>query len=193
MKVNFQLAKILLYRIIFSFDLTVIIITVLSTEISNKKVKEYTGVSHFFLNSYIIIIFIILLGHSICPRFKPKIIKKYFNFIFTNKGQIIITFLISMIYRFSKSVPHYILGLLLFFSSFILFIFEIIFCLEALKNIFKEKGIEIINIKNNDKNYIGDENNKKNFLKIVEIKDEINPNNNHSNSSRLDIENNFKN
>ena len=191
MKVNFLRAKLLLHRIIFSFDLILIFIIILSTEISNNNLKEYTDVSHFFLNIYIIIIFILFLGHSLYPRFKPTIIKKYFNFILTNKGKIIIIFLISLIYRYSESLPHYILGLFLFVSSFILFIFEIIFNIEAVRDILKGKGIEIDNNINDNINYNKDEKNKKFSLKNVETIDENNHNNNPSNSSRLEMDINF--
>ena len=147
MKVNYERTKSFFYKIILSFDLISIFTIILSTEIKTNNHKEYTGVSHFFLNLYIIIIFILLLGHSLYPRFKPTIINTYFKFILINKGKIIIIFLISFIYRYSKSIPHYILGILLFISSLLLFIFEFIFYFEPVIQILNNKGIEIYNKK----------------------------------------------
>ena len=181
MIINYERIKSLVYKIILSFDLIIFIIIILSTEIKPNKYLEYTGLSHFFLNIYIIITFISLLGHSLYPRFKPTIIDKYFHIILTNKGTIIIIFLISLIYRFSKSVPHFILGILLFISSLILSIFEFIFYFETLIVILKNKGIEVY-IKNEDK----DKDKKFNpTIKSVESIKDIN--NNNSNSSRFDI------
>ena len=95
MKVNYKKTKLILYKIIFSLDLLIIII-ILSNEFSksSKKEKEYTDVSHFFLNTYIIIIFLMFLGHSLYPQFKLNIIKKYFKFILSNNGKIIIVIFI---------------------------------------------------------------------------------------------------
>ena len=180
MKIDYQKVKSFLYKIIFSFDLFIIFINILPIEIANDSLKEYTGVSHFFLNIYIIFIFIILLGHSLYPSFKPKIISEYFKFILTNRGKIIITFLISMIYRFSKSTPHYFLGIVLFFSSLILFVFEFIFYFQPGIEILKKKGIEIYNIEENI--------NKKKHVNVRKIED-INDMNSSTNSSRSEIEN----
>ena len=177
MKIDYQKVKSFLYKIIFGVDLLIIFINILAIEIGNNSLKEYTGVSHFFLNIYITLIFIILLGHSIYPSFKPKIISKNFKFILSNNGKIIITFLISMIYRFSKSLPHYFLGIILFFSSLILVVFEFIFYFQPGIEILKNKGIEIYNSEENI-------NKKKNFN--VRKSEDMNENNS-SNSSRSEI------
>ena len=178
MKIDYQKAKCFLYKIIFSLDLLMICLNILAIEIPKNSLKEYTGVSHFFLNIYIFFIFIILLGHSIYPSFEPKIISKYFKFILSNKGKIIITFLISMIYRFSKSMPHYFLGIILFFSSLVLFVFEFIIYFKPGIEILKKKGIEIYNNKENI-------NKKQNFtISKIETINEINI----SNSTRSEIE-----
>ena len=182
MRVDYQKTKSLLYKIIFSFDLFIIFIIILTTEIKSNNLKEYTGVSHLILNIYIIIIFIFLVGHSFFPIYKPKILVINFNFILTNIGKIITIFLISMIYRFSESIPHYILGIILFISSFILFIYEFIFNFSFIIELLKLKGIELYNKENKEKN------NQKFSIENIETTADINPNhNNSSNSSRLDI------
>ena len=190
MKVNYKKTKLILYKIIFSLDLLIIIIIILSNEFSknSKKEKEYTDVSHFFLNTYIIIIFLIFLGHSLYPKFKPIIIKKYFKFILSNNGKIIIIFLISLVYRFSKSIPHYFLGILLFFSSLILFIFEYILYFEPIIELLREKRILVfddINYSNANNEIINNNNFK---YKDFEIPNEVEENNNSSNTSRLEIQ-----
>ena len=180
MKVNYERAKSLFYKIILSFDLISIFTIILSTEIKANNHQEYTGVSHFFLNIYILIIFILLLGHSLFPRLKPTIINKYFKIILINRGKIIIIVLISFIFRFSKSMPHYILGILLFISSLLLFIIEFIFYFNPIIQLLNSKGIEIYNKK---------EEKEKEKIKIlsnnnVESTKDIN---NSSNSSRFEI------
>ena len=184
MKVNYKTTKLKLYKIIFSLDLLIIFINILTTEISSNLKNQYTDMSHFFLNTYIILIFILLLGHSIYPHFKPNIIKKYFKFILSNEGNIIITFLIAMIYRFSKSIPHYFLGLFLFFSSLILFVFEYIFYFEPIVELLKNKGILIFEDYNYNNNII----NSNLIYNNIEIGNEVEQNNNLSNTSRLEIQ-----
>jgi hypothetical protein len=119
---------------------------------------------------------------ALFPFFKPKAIEIYFNFILINKGKIIITFLISIIYRFSPSIPYFILGIILFFSSFILFIYEYVLKFESIIELLKLKGIELYNTENRTDNY------NHYTLKISDTIREINPNiSTSTNSSRLDI------
>ena len=183
MKVNYKRAKSLLYKIIFSFDLLINFIIILYTETNSNNIKEYTGASHLILNIYTLIIFIFITGHSLFPFFKPKAIEIYFNFILINEGKIIITFLISIIYRFSPSMSYFILGIILFISSFILFIYEYVVKYESIIELLKLKGIELYNIENRTDNY------NHYTLKKSDSITEINPNiSNSSNSSRLDID-----
>ena len=179
MKVNYKRAKSLLYKIIFSFDLLINFIIILYTETNSNNIKEYTGASHLILNIYTIIIFILMTVHSFFPIFKPKIIKTYFNFILIDKGKIIITFLISMIYRFSPSIPYFLLGIILFISSFILFIYEYILKYESIIELLKLKDIELYNIGNDIDNY-------KDFtLKTIDTMTELNSNNNNNSSNNI--------
>ena len=96
--------------------------------------------------------------------------------------------MISLIYRFSKSIPHYFLGILLFFSSLILFIFEYILYFEPIIELLREKRILVfddINYCNANIEIIN--NNNFNF-KSIEISNEVEENNNSSNTSRLEIQ-----
>ena len=190
MKVNYKKTKSILYKIIFSLDLLIIIIIFLTTDFLNnsKKEKEYTDVSHFFLNSYIIIIFILFLTHSLYPQYKPYIIKKNFKCILSNLGKIIITFLISLIYRFSKSLPHYFLGLILFFSSLILLIFEYVLYFEPLIELLRDKGIVVFDDFSYNNDYNESIGNNKFVVKNIEIVNRIEENFNSSNTSRLEIQ-----
>ena len=177
MKVNYLRLKSILYKIIFSFDLIIIFIIILLTELKSNDIKEYTGASHLILNIYTLIIFIFITGHSLFPFFKPKAIEIYFNFILINEGKIIITFLISIIYRFSPSMSYFILGIILFISSFILFIYEYILKYESIIELLKLKDIELYNIGNDIDNY-------KDFtLKTIDTMTELNSNNNNNSSN----------
>ena len=183
MKVNINTNN--MYKIIISFDFFIVLIIIFSIEFSKTKAKEYTNASHFFLNIYIIIIFLVLLWNTFFPRYKTIIITKYFKFITSKQGKTIIIFLISMIFRFSESLPHFILGLLLFFSSLILFILEILVNFES-KNYDSQGNSKKIYNDNiiNDNNF---EENNQNNVKSIDTINESNYNND-NNSSSLELE-----
>ena len=143
MKIDYPKIKKFLHIGIFSFDLLIFIIVLFSTDSSKRDYKPYTGTTLFFLDLYIIIIYAVLIVITILPKLLYFILKKYILFIFTDKGKVIISFLISLIYWFAGNKPQFVLGIILTLTSTLLLIYEFIFY-------FTKKGIQF---ENKDKPY----------------------------------------
>ena len=145
MKINYPKIKKFLHIGFFSLDVFVFLIVLFTTNSSSEKYKEYTAVSKFFLDLYILAIYAVLLLVTILPGLIYFRIKKYILFIFTDKGKVIISFAISLIYWFAKNKPQFVLGIILTITSIILLIYEFIFYFAKVDNFLSSKGIEFLN------------------------------------------------
>ena len=145
MKINYPYIKKILQIGIFSLDLFIFLLVLFSTNSSSETYKEYTGASKFFLDIYIISIYALLIFITIYPRFLFFKLKKYLLFIFTDKGKIIISYAISLIYWFAKNKPQFVLGFLLTITSTILLFYEFIFYFTKVESFLSSKGIEFEN------------------------------------------------
>ena len=68
-------------------------------------------------------------------------------FVFTDKGKIIISYLICLIFWFSKNQPQLVYAIISTIFTTILLIYEFIFYFQKVENILNNKGIEFINRK----------------------------------------------
>ena len=150
MKIDYPKIKKFLHIGIFSFDLLIFIIVLFSTDSSKRDYKPYTGTTLFFLDLYIIIIYAVLIAITIFPKLLYFILKKYILFIFTDKGKVIISFLISLIYWFAGNKPQFVLGIILTLTSILLLIYEFIFYFAKVETFLTNKGIQF---ENKDKPY----------------------------------------
>jgi hypothetical protein len=150
MKIDYPKIKKFLHIGIFSFDLLIFIIVLFSTDSSKRDYKPYTGTTLFFLDLYIIIIYAVLIAITIYPKLLYFILKKYILFIFTDKGKVIISFLISLIYWFAGNKPQFVLGIILTLTSILLLIYEFIFYFAKVETFLTNKGIQF---ENKDKPY----------------------------------------
>ena len=150
MKIDYPKIKKFLHIGIFSFDLLIFIIVLFSTDSSKRDYKPYTGTTLFFLDLYIIIIYAVLIAITILPKLLYFILKKYILFIFTDKGKVIISFLISLIYWFAGNKPQFVLGIILTLTSILLLIYEFIFYFAKVETFLTNKGIQF---ENKDKPY----------------------------------------
>ena len=194
MKLDYPTIKKFLQIGIFSIDLLVFLLVLFSTNSSSEKYKEYTDSSKFFLDLYIIGIYVILILVTIYPRLIFYRIKRYILFVFTDKGKVIISFCLSLIYWFAKNKPQFVLGFILTITSIVLLIYEFIFHFVKVDNFLSSKGIEFSNKgrstfdmneldkanDNNMKTPISSQNNKNNQN---ELKDSGNYDNNNTGMS----------
>ena len=124
--------------------------------INNKKrnYNEYTNLSRFFSNLYIIIILLILLVDSISPKCIPNILSVNISILTKSKGKIIIIISIGCLFWTSNNFPHVLFGVINFISVFVLILCEFIFDCKILKKIDQENIInnELIINNGNNKN-----------------------------------------
>ena len=145
MKLNYPKIKKFLQIGLFAIDLVIFILVIFNTNSKSKNYKEYTGSSKFFLDIYIIVIYLVLILVTVYPKLLYYRIKKYILIIFTDKGKVIISFLISLIYWFARNKPQFVLGIILTISSILLLIYEFIFYFTKVEDFLTSKGIEFSN------------------------------------------------
>ena len=73
--------------------------------------------------------------------------KRYFLFIFEDKGKIIISYSICLVYWFARNKPQLVYGILSSITTTILLLYEFIFYFQKVENLLNSKGIEFINRK----------------------------------------------
>ena len=135
-----------------------------------EKYNEYTNLSKFISNFYILMIFLIMLFDSISPSIVCKIFSENINIFINSKGKIMIILLIGIMYWTSNNLPHVLFGIVNFISFFVLVLCEFIFDCKILKNVNQgkivnkeESNTNEHNISNNNmfKNYVSSKHNSK--------------------------------
>ena len=147
MKIDYPKIKKFIQIFVFSFNLLTFIIVLFSTNSKSKTYKEYTGSSKFFLSLYIILIYAFLITITIYPGILYHQLKNQFAFVFSDKGKLILSYSISIIYWFSRNKPQLIFAVLSTIMNTFLLIYEFIFYFQKVENFLNNKGIEFINRK----------------------------------------------
>ena len=147
MKVDYPKIKKFLQIGVFSFNLLIYLLVLFSTNSKNKNYKEYTGVSKFFLGFYILVMNSFLIVITIYPAMLYLKMKRYFLFVFEDKGKIIISYSICLVYWFARNKPQLVYGILSTITTTILLLYEFIFYFQKVENFINSKGIEFINRK----------------------------------------------
>ena len=147
MKIDYPKIKKFIQIFVFSFNLLTFIIVLFSTNSKSKTYKEYTGSSKFFLSLYIILIYTFLITITIYPGILYHQLKTQFAFVFSDKGKLILSYSISIIYWFSRNKPQLIFAVLSTIMNTFLLIYEFIFYFQKVENFLNNKGIEFINRK----------------------------------------------
>ena len=147
MKIDYPKIKKFIQIFVFSFNLLTFIIVLFSTNSKSKTYKEYTGSSKFFLSLYIILIYAFLITITIYPGILYHQLKTQFAFVFSDKGKLILSYSISIIYWFSRNKPQLIFAVLSTIMNTFLLLYEFIFYFQKVENFLNNKGIEFINRK----------------------------------------------
>ena len=147
MRVDYPKIKKFLQIGVFSFNLLIYLLVLFTTNSKNKNYKEYTGASKFFLGFYILVINSFLIAISIFPAMLYMKMKRYFLFAFEDKGKIILSYSICLVYWFARNKPQLVYGILSTITTTILLLYEFIFYFQKVENFINSKGIEFINRK----------------------------------------------
>ena len=126
-------------------SLNLISFVIITIIINNQKHNyiEYTSLSKFCSNLYILLFYTLILIHSISPKILCGFILNNISFITTDIGKLLINLGISILYWSSNNKAHIVFGVISFVSSFALFLGEFIFHCKILKegNFEKESSI----------------------------------------------------
>ena len=95
---------------------------------------EYTALPKMSSNILIIIIYLILIIHSIYPKIICSFLSDNFHFLMTDRGKIISNISIGIMYWSCDDIPLLVFEIINFFSSFGLFLAEFIFECNILYN-----------------------------------------------------------
>ena len=147
MRVDYPKIKKFLQIGVFSFNLLIYLLVLFTTNSKNKNYKEYTGASKFFLGFYILVINSFLIVISIFPAMLYMKMKRYFLIAFEDKGKIILSYSICLVYWFARNKPQLVYGILSTITTTILLLYEFIFYFQKVENFINSKGIEFINRK----------------------------------------------
>ena len=131
--------------VIISLNLISFIIISFYINDKNTNYLEYTDLPKFCTNTYIIILLLLVLIHSIYPNFICKIISENLNILTSSKGKIIIILSIGIQFWTSNNNLHVIFAIINFISSFILILCEFIFDCKILNQITQSVNIQINN------------------------------------------------
>ena len=147
MKVDYPIIKKYLQIIVFSLNLFIFLLVLFTTNSNNKNYKEYTSMVKFFLWLYVMLIYTFLIMITIYPGLLYFRLKKGFLFVFTDKGKIIISYSICLIYWFARNKPQLVYGIISTITTTLLLIYEFIFYFQKVENFLNNKGVEFINRK----------------------------------------------
>ena len=97
--------------VIFINLISFIIITLITNNKKNNY-TEYTTLSIFCSNFYILFIYIITLIHSIYPKIICKFISNNLLILTSDKGKIIINLSIGILFWSSNNLPHLVFSII---------------------------------------------------------------------------------
>ena len=149
-KICFLSIKKIIQILVMSLNLLSFIIITTITDDKKENYIEYTNLSKLLSNFYIILVLLIMLIHSISPKFICSMISDNLSILTKDIGKLIINLLIGILYWSSNNTTHLVFTIINFVSSFALFLCEFIFQCRILNNIhFEDEGRSIEGKKNN--------------------------------------------
>ena len=129
------------------------LITFIVTQIYGNKTKrsyEYTSISKYVANFYIIILNIIFILNTLLPKFFiANFFSKHCYFIASDWGKMTISYMISIMFWGTDSLPHFLFGIITLVSCLGLYITEFIFNCQILNKNNISKSVEYKKIKTN--------------------------------------------
>ena len=151
MKINYELILRIISILSMGTCFVTFIVTQLITNTKSPNYIEYTDLSKFFLNLYIFLILLLCLVHSVYPSFNFPFVTEGLGIITTIKGKIILPLAIDIMYYSTENLPKKLFGMISFVAIFALFLGNIVFNCEILKQKPLEEN-DIINANTNINN-----------------------------------------
>ena len=126
--------------------ITFIIINIIYNKNKNYY-SEYTSLPKLSSNIFIMIILIINLSHTLCPKLICSFLTDNLHFLMTDRGKMISNISIGIMYWSCDDIPLLVFSIINFVSSFGLFLAEFVFHCNILHNNV-ENGVEDEKISN---------------------------------------------
>lgn len=127
MKLNFSTVKRFLQFLSLSTNIICYIISILYTNTRSPKFIEYTHLNKTIINIYVLFFLSFFLLHTIYPKIICKVFKKNVLFLTNDKCKMIISFLISLMHWTANNTPQLLYGIIVFVTSFALYLLEYLF------------------------------------------------------------------
>ena len=118
----------------FLINLISFIVVTIICHVKRSTYVEYTNLPKISSNIFILIIFLIIICHTIYPKMICSFISDNLNFLMTDRGKLIANLLIGILFWSCDQIPLLVFECINFVSSFGLFLCEFIFQCNILYN-----------------------------------------------------------
>ncbi len=130
----FYLIKKYIQIVVFLLNIiTFLIINIIYSK-NKSRYAEYTELPKISTNIFIMIVLILILSHTFCPKMVCEFLSDNFHFLMTDRGKLIANLLIGILYWSCDDIPILVFEIINFVSSFGLFLCEFIFQCNILYN-----------------------------------------------------------
>ena len=138
----YQKIKKIYITLTYITNLVTFIVTQIYGNKRNGKYKEYTSLSKYFANFYIIILHIIFILNTLFPNFFiANFLSKHCYYLVSDWGKMIISYLISIMFWGTDSKSHFLYGIITLVSCLGLYIIEFILNCKILTEETEEMSI----------------------------------------------------
>ena len=130
----FYLIKKYIQIVVFLLNIiTFFIINIIYSK-NKSRYAEYTELPKISTNIFIMIVLILILSHTFCPKMVCEFLSDNFHFLMTDRGKLIANISIGIMYWSCDDIPLLVFTIINFVSSFALFLCEFIFQCKILHN-----------------------------------------------------------
>ena len=130
----FYLIKHYFQLIVFLLNpITFIIISIIYNKNKNYY-EEYSSLPKISSSIFIMIIFLINLSHTLCPKMICSFLSDNLHFLMTDRGKMVANISIGIMYWSCDDIPLLVFSIINFVSSFGLFLAEFVFQCNILYN-----------------------------------------------------------
>jgi len=146
-----QKIKRIIQFVVMLLNFTCFLIILFRVNSKDVNYIEYTSLSKSISNCYIIIVFLIMLIHSIFPKMMLFGIEDNLSILINDKGKIILIISIGILFWASNNEIHILFTVINFVTFFALLLYEFTFDCKILKKSERdyEKNTEHNNIEKN--------------------------------------------
>ena len=152
MKYNFPFILRIISIISIGTSFISFIVITLCTNVKSPNFIEYTSVSKFFLNLYILILLLLSLIHSIYPKIVCQMMTSGLSITTTYRGKIILLCVVDVMYLSTDNLPQKLFGMITFVCALALLLGNLVFNCEILNQKAEDNNKTTTSNNNNNNN-----------------------------------------